>query len=395
METTPAIFVDLTYIFVAALAGGLIAWRLRLPLIVGFVLGGIGVSPFTPGPQLSHLHSFDVLAETGVALLMFSTGVHFSVSALTRVKWVALAGTPIGIALITAITIPLSKLIGMSVAEGLVIGATISVASTMVLARLLNDSGKMSTLMGQVMIGMSLVEDVAVICMTVALPVFAGPAEGRMAKVAWAIGKAFALLVPMVLIAIKVIPPLLRRVKATSNPELFLLVTICVCLGTAAAAQAFGLSIALGAFVAGLALSESTDLHEAERQLSPLRDASVALFFVSLGALMDPKIVLNNLPLLCLLLVLVLIGKLIVGTAVVRMFGYPTRTAIAAGSGLAQIGELSFVVVQVAHAAGLVGDNVFSTTIAASLISISMNVFLVRYVFARIEPRGIAVATNA
>jgi CPA2 family monovalent cation:H+ antiporter-2 len=245
----------------------------------------------------------------------------------------------------------------------------------------------MNTLIGQVTFGMSLVEDLAVIFMTVALPIFAGPAEGRIAKVAWSMGKALVLLAPMVFIANKVIPPLLRRVKATCNTELFLLVSISVCLGSAAIAQALGLSIALGAFVAGLSLSESKDLHDAERQLSPLRDAFVALFFVSLGALIDPKVVLNNLPLLGVMLVVILIGKLIVWTAVVRVFGYPMQTAISVASGLAQIGELSFVVVQVAHSSGLVGENVFSTTIAASLVSILMNVFLVRYVFARTEPR--------
>jgi CPA2 family monovalent cation:H+ antiporter-2 len=283
----------------------------------------------------------------------------------------------------------------MSVAEGFVIGATISVASTMVLARLLNDSGKMGTLMGQIMIGISLVEDLAVICMTVALPVFAGPAEGRITKVTWTIAKALGLMIPMVFIAMKIIPPLLRRVRATCNTELFLLVTLCVCLGTAAVAQALGLSIALGAFVAGLSLSECRDLHEAERQLSPLRDTSVALFFVSLGALMDPKIVLNNLPLLGLMLVVILIGKLVVWTGVVRMFGYPTQTAASVASGLAQIGELSFVVVQVAHASGIVGQNVFSTTIAASLVSILMNAFLVRYVFGRTEPRRVPMEVCA
>src|SRR5580704_14418754 len=138
MDPNPLLFRDLTYIFVAAVLGGLLAWRLRLPLILGFVLGGIVVSPYTPGPHLSELHTFEVFAEVGVVLLMFSIGVEFSIPDLMRVKWVALIGAPFGILLITGLAIATAKLSGRSLTEGIVIGATVSVASTMVLARLLN-----------------------------------------------------------------------------------------------------------------------------------------------------------------------------------------------------------------------------------------------------------------
>ena len=135
METNPILFRDLTYIFVAAVIGGLVAWRLRLPLILGFVLGGIVISPFTPGPHLSDLHTFEIFAEVGVVLLMFSTGVEFSIPDLMRVKWVALVGAPIGILFILGLAVAVSKVAGFSIREGTVIGATVSVASTMVLVR--------------------------------------------------------------------------------------------------------------------------------------------------------------------------------------------------------------------------------------------------------------------
>jgi monovalent cation:H+ antiporter-2, CPA2 family len=166
MEPDPVLFRDLTYIFLAAVVGGLAAWRLRLPLILGFVLGGIAISPFTPGPHVSDLHAFEVFAEVGVVLLMFSIGVEFSIPDLIRVKWVALLGAPIGILVMLGIAIGVGKLAGWSIKEGLVIGAAISVASTMVLARLLTDSGSMTAIHGRVMIGITLVEDLAVICMT-------------------------------------------------------------------------------------------------------------------------------------------------------------------------------------------------------------------------------------
>ncbi len=381
MEASPVLFRDLTYIFVAAVFGGLVAWRLRLPLILGFILGGIVVSPFTPGPHLSDLHTFEVFAEVGVVLLMFSIGVEFSVPDLMRVKWVALVGAPLGILLMVGISVGAARLLGWSFTEGVVIGATISVASTMVLARLLSDSGMLATTHGRVMIGITLVEDLAVICMTVVLPVFGGSGEGRFAKAAWTLGKALLLLIPLVFFAIKTIPPLLRRVKLTCNTELLLLVAIAICLGTAALAQAVGFSVALGAFLAGLSISGLPDVHDAHTQLLPLRDAFVALFFVSLGTLIDPRVLRHSLPLLGLMLLLIVVGKFLVWTTIVWLFRYPMRTAIAVAAGLTQIGELSFVVVQVARSAGIVAEEVLSTVIIASLLSILLNVFIVRGTF--------------
>jgi CPA2 family monovalent cation:H+ antiporter-2 len=378
MEANPVVFRDLTYIFLAALAGGLIAWRLRLPLILGFVVGGIVISPFTPGPKLSDLHSFQVFAEVGVVLLMFSIGVEFSIPELMRVKWVALVGGPIGILFIIGLAMAVAKLGVWSMTQGIVIGATVSVASTMVLARLLSDTGKLGTTYGRVMIGITLVEDLAVVCMTVVLPIFSGSGDGRIVKAMWTLGKASVLLIPLAIFAIKVIPRLLRRVKQTNNAELFLLVAIAICLGTAALAQAAGFSVALGAFLAGLSISGSEDLHLAHAQLVPLRDAFVALFFVSLGALIAPAMLAHSLPLLGTMLLLIVVGKFVIWTTVVRLFHYPLWTAIAVASGLTQIGELSFVLVQVARSSGIVAENIFSATLAASLISILLNVFIVR-----------------
>ncbi len=395
MEPSPIVFRDLTYIFLAAVMGGLVAWRLNLPLILGFILGGIVISPFTPGPQLSDLHPFEVFAEAGVVFLMFSIGVEFSIPDLMRVKWVALVGGPLGILAIVGISIGAAEILGMNLVAGIVIGATISVASTMVLARVLTDSGRLNTTYGRITIGITLVEDVAVICMTVVLPVFAGSGEGRFAKAAWILGKAVLLFVPLAFLALKVIPNLLRTVKLTCNSELFLLVAIAICLGAAALAQAAGFSVALGAFLAGLSISGLPDLHDAQAQLAPLRDTFVALFFVSLGTLIDPKVLFKSLPLLGLMLVLIVFGKFLVWTLITWLFRYPIWTAIAVAAGLTQIGELSFVVVQVARSAGMIAENVFSTVIAASLISILLNVFIVRGAFAWIDKKALVAPVSS
>jgi monovalent cation:H+ antiporter-2, CPA2 family len=387
MDPNPILFRDLTYIFVAAVFGGLVAWRLRLPLIIGFVLGGIAISPFTPGPHLSELHTFEVLAEVGVVLLMFSIGVEFSVPELLRVKWVALVGGPIGILIMLGLALGAGKLLGWNTTESLIIGAAISVASTMVLARLLSDTGKLATTYGRIMIGITLIEDLAVICMTVMIPVLGSSKDGGLLMAAWSLGKALLLLIPLIFLAIKVIPRLLRWVKTTCNSELLLLVAIAICLATAALAQAVGFSVALGAFLAGVSISSLPDLHDAHTQLVPLRDALVALFFVSLGTLINPRVLIDSLPLLGVMLLLIVGGKVLVWTAIVRLFRYPIKTAIAVAAGLTQIGELSFVVMQTARSQGMVGENVFSTLIAASLISILLNVFIVRATFAWVDTK--------
>ena len=386
MEPNPIVFRDLTYIFVAAVLGGLVAWRLRLPLILGFVLGGIAISPFTPGPHLSDVHTFEVFAEVGVVLLMFSIGVEFSIPELMRVKSAALIGGPIGILLMVLCAVGGGRLVGWSITESLVIGAAVSVASTMVLARLLSDSGRLATMSGRVMIGITLVEDLAVICMTVVVPVLGDSRDGGWLLAVWVLGKALLLLVPLIFLAIKVIPPLLQQVKLTCSSELQLLLAIAICLGTAALAQAVGFSVALGAFLAGVSISSLPELHDAHTQIVPLRDAFVALFFVTLGTLIDPKALSEHLALLGFVLVLIVLGKFLVWTTVVWLFRYPFRTAVAVAAGLTQIGELSFVVVQVARSSGLVDEGVFSTVIAASLISILLNVFVVKAVFRWTEP---------
>jgi CPA2 family monovalent cation:H+ antiporter-2 len=317
---------------------------------------------------------------------MFSTGVEFSIPDLMRVRWVALLGAPLGILFILGLAIGASRLAGLTVTEGIVIGAIVSVASTMVLIRLLSNANALSATHGHIMIGITLIEDLAVICMTVVLPVLGGSGNGVFLKVVWTLAKAFLLLIPLTFVAIKIIPLILRRVKATCNSELFLLVAIAVCLGTAALAEAVGFSVALGAFLAGLAISGSPDLLDADVQLRPLRDAFVALFFVSLGTLINPRLLWHSLPLLGLMLLLIVVGKFLVWTLVVWVFRYPVRTAVAVAAGLTQIGELSFVVVQTARSAGMVAENTFTTVIAASLISISLNVFIVRGAFRWLSP---------
>jgi CPA2 family monovalent cation:H+ antiporter-2 len=390
MEAHSHLYLDLTYIFLAAMAGGLAAWRLRLPLILGFVLGGIAISPYTPGLKISDVRTFEHLSEAGVVLLMFSIGAEFSMAELLSVKWIAVAGGACGIAASLALAAGVAELAGWSLAHGLVIGATVSVASTMVLVRLLTDGGALAATPGRVAVGISLFEDLAVVLMTVMIPAFAGSGEGRYFEAAKTLGRAVLLFVPLCFMAMKVIPGLLRRARDTGDTELFLLTALSVSLGTAALSQALGFSMALGAFLAGFSISECRDLHSSHAQLFPVRNAFVAMFFVSLGTLIQPEILWRSLPLVGVMLLLIVPGKFLIWLGVVKLFRYPTPTAIAVAAGLAQIGELSFVIVHAARAAGLVGEDVFIATLAASLVSIFVNVFLVRWALAAAARRQTA-----
>jgi CPA2 family monovalent cation:H+ antiporter-2 len=376
----PVFYRDLAYVFVAAVLGGALAWFARQPLVLGYVIGGILISPVTPGPAVSDIRTFEVFAEVGVILLMFSIGVEFKVGDLLRVKWVALLGAPLGILLSIGLGAAAGPALGWPVLQGVVVGMVLSVASTMVLARLLLDRGELHSRHGRVIIGISLVEDLAVVVMIIVMPRLGTLTPDRLVAIAGGLALAAAILVPFAYLAAKVVPALLTRIARTRNQELFLLVTLAIGLGAAALTQAVGLSLALGAFLAGLLISESDYAHETLSRLLPLRDAFVALFFVTMGALIKPAVVIEQPSLLIVMVLLAVPGKFAIRAFVVRLFGYPAWTAVLAGLGLAQIGEFSFVLVQVARAAGHVGDDVYQATLAASLLSILVNAAVVRHV---------------
>ena len=378
MPDHSVIFKELSYVFIAAIFGGVVAWRLRQPLILGYVLAGIVFSPFTPGPAVREAHTFQVVAEVGVVFLMFSIGLEFSLGELMEVKWVALVGGPLGVVLLSLLGEGMGVLLGWGALEGLVAGMIVSVASTMVLSRLLIDGQQLQSTHGKVMIGITLVEDLVVVVLIILMPVLASLTPHHLLGVALALGKAALILVPVGLLAVYLVPHLLKGVARSQSKELFLLVVLAICLGTAALTEAVGLSLALGAFAAGLIISASDYAHRALDQFLPLRDAFVALFFVTVGILINPRSLISNFPVLLAILALVIVGKFIVWTGVVKLFRYPFRTAVLVGIGLTQIGEFSFILVQVAHANGLVGDEFYHAVLAASLFSILLNATLVR-----------------
>jgi len=373
------IFRDIAMVFAAALVCGFLAWRLRQPILLGYVLAGLLMSPLTPGLHVHDVSNFEVMAEIGVVLLMFSVGIEFSVPELLKVKWVALVGAPLGILLCVGIGVAVGELLGWPLIQGAAVGCIISVASTMVLLRLLMDRGEMAAEHGRLMVTLSLVEDLAVVVLTVVLPSFSPSGGATMGAAAWKVGKAILLLVPIAVVAWKLFPPLLARVEKTCNDEISLLLALAICLGIAALTEAVGLSLALGAFLAGLFLGNSPFTHKLAHQTQSLRDVFVAFFFVSVGMLMDPSTWKVSWPLILLLVALVLVGKFVVWTGVVWLFRYRFGTAFRVGLGLTQIGEFSFILAQVSMKAGLISPALYHATLAASLITILSNATIFRF----------------
>ena len=380
------IFRDITMVFAGAFLCALLFWRLRQPLILGYVFAGLILSPLTPGPRIHDVHTFEIMAEVGVILLMFSVGIEFSIPELLRVKWVALIGAPFGISLSIGLGVAVGILLGWPLLQGVAVGCIISVASTMVLMRLLMDRGELSSDAGRVMVTLTLVEDLAVVILTVLLPGLGSSSGADYTQVLWKIGKALLLLVPVVVAGWKIVPRLLARVEKTCNDEISLLLALTICLVVAAITEAIGLSLALGAFVGGLLLGNSDYAHKLAAKTLPIRDAFVALFFVTIGMLIDPRTLVSGWRVLAVMVGLILAGKFAIWFLVVRSFGYPAETALRAGVGLTQIGEFSFILAQVSLHAGLIGTEVYNATLAASLITILANATLFKLMKPAYEP---------
>ena len=386
---------DLAYVFVAALLGGMVARKLRQPLILGYVLGGILIGPFTPGPTVSEVDALEVIAEIGVILLMYSIGMEFSMKDLLQVKWVSLIGGPLGILAVIGLSLAMGPLMQWSTLQSISIGAVVSLASTMVLSHLLIDRGELHSQHGRAMIGITLVDDLVFVILVVLLPTLATVNTDGVSDIALAFGKALLILTPIVFIAVKLVPSVLSAVDKMRSQELYVLVVLALGFATAGITQALGLSLALGAFLAGLIVSDSEHRQQTLTLVLPFRDASAALFFVTIGALMNPRALISNPLLLGAIVALIVVGKFVIWTAVVRLFQYPLHTAVLVGVGLTQIGEFSYVLVRVARDAGLVGADVYGATLAASLLTILLNAFLMHTVPSLIARRRPVLSTTS
>ncbi|MGE3150084.1 MAG: YbaL family putative K(+) efflux transporter [Pseudorhodoplanes sp.] len=362
---------------------GAVAQRLRISPLVGYLLAGVVLGPFTPGFVADQTVAHD-LAELGVILLMFGVGLHFSLDDLLSVRAIAIPGAVVQIAVATVLGIGLAAALGWGVGAGLVFGLALSVASTVVLLRALQERRLIDTERGRIAVGWLIVEDLAMVLTLVMLPLVSGMLKGESGpSTSWetigiplgiTLGKIVAFVAFMLIVGKRVIPWVLHYVAHSGSRELFRLSVLAIALGVAyGAATLFEVSFALGAFFAGMILNESQLSQRAAQETLPLRDAFAVLFFVSVGMLFDPKIIVTHpLPMLATLAI-ILFGKSVAAFAIVRMFGHPNSTAFTISASLAQIGEFSFILVGLGVSLKLLPEMGRDLVLAGAILSIFLN----------------------
>jgi CPA2 family monovalent cation:H+ antiporter-2 len=362
---------------------GAIANRFRLSPLVGYLLAGVLVGPFTPG-FVADQELIPQLAEIGVILLMFGVGLHFSLGDLLAVKHIAIPGALVQIAAATAMGLGLATFLGWGIAAGLVFGLALSVASTVVLLRALEERKLTETPRGKIAVGWLIVEDLAMVLVLVLLPVFAESQRGSGATpmqligtIALTLGKVAVFVALMLIVGRRMIPKMLGRAALSVSHELFTLTVLSIALGVAfGSAALFGVSFALGAFFAGMVLNESELSHEAAQETLPLRDAFAVLFFVSVGMLFDPSILLREPLQVLATLGIIIVGKSLAALIIVRAFGHAMSTAATIAASLAQIGEFSFILVTMGTDLELLPASARDLVLAGAILSILVNPLL-------------------
>jgi CPA2 family monovalent cation:H+ antiporter-2 len=382
---------DLTLVLLAAVTGGFLAQRVGQPLIVGYILAGIAIGPFTAGPTVANVHDIEQLAELGVVLLLFSLGLELSFRELTPVRTVALAGAMIQIILTIALGLALGLALGWAWRPALWFGGLVSLSSTMVALKTIQGQGRLGTLSSRVMLGILVVQDLAVVPLMIVLPELSDPAGGLL-SVGTAAVRAALLLGAIVLFSTRVVPRLMAFVARWNSRELFFLSTMTLAVGVGYVAYWFGLSMAVGAFVAGLVVNESEYAHQALSDVAPLRDLFGMLFFVSVGMLLDPALVWRQLGALVFVVSAIIAGKAVILGGVVRAFGYWNVVPLAVGLTLFQVGEFAFVLARSGLSSGAISNDVYTLTLNAAIVTMALTPVmssLVPVVYGRFWPRRV------
>lgn len=368
---------DIAIILIAGLIGGLIAQRLRQPLLLGYIVAGVVVGPFTGGVTVSDAGNIALLAEIGVALLLFAVGLDFSLKDLKPIRNVALFGSPLQVVLTVIFGFGVGMALGWAWQPAVWFGGMIAASSTTVILRTLMSQGRMGTLSSRVIIGMSVIQDLAVVPLIVILPLLNNP-EAGLPALAWAALKAGAFLLVMGFAGVRLMPGLLAYVARWNSRELFLLAVTAIGIGVGYATYLMGLSFAFGAFIAGMVLSESDLSHQALSDITPLRDMFGLLFFVSVGMLLDPAFLLANWPIILLLVILVSAGKALIFGGITSLFGYGNIVPLAVALGLFNISEISFVLASEGLRTGSIDRDLYALTLSVTIATMILTPFVSR-----------------
>jgi CPA2 family monovalent cation:H+ antiporter-2 len=366
---------DIAIIVTAALLGGVVAQLLKQPLIIGYILAGVMVGPHTGGITVSEIHNIEKLAEIGVALLLFALGLEFSLRELKPVRNIALIGTPIQIVLTAAFGFGIGHVLGWDWISSVWFGALISLSSTMLILKTLENKGLFGTLSSRVMIGVLLMQDLAVIPMLIILPQL-NAMDGQWSALGYAVLKAIVFLVVVIIAGSRLIPRLMRFVTSWNSRELFLVATTALGLGIGYGTYLFGLSFAFGAFVTGLLLSESDYAYQALSDIIPLRDIFSLLFFTSIGMLLDLTYLQNNLGTILLLVAAVMLGKGVILAVLSLVFRYRNIIPLAMGLGLCQVGEFSFVLSLVGLNTQSISSEFYTLVLTMTIITMLLTPYI-------------------
>jgi CPA2 family monovalent cation:H+ antiporter-2 len=367
METS-SLFVNLVAALAVAFLGAVVAVCLKQSLLIGYIVAGVLIGPYTPG-FVADQQAVSALADIGIVFLLFAVGLHLSLRDLLRTGPVAIVGGLVQVGLIVGICYATGLAFGWQPVESLFFGAVVAISSTTVLSKVLEERGQTGVEFGRLAFAWATVQDLAAIGLVVLLTTLAHGSDAIGAELAWELGRAAAFLTVLIPVGLFMLPRLFERIALLRNREVFILSIGAVALGAAYVASLFGISIALGAFVAGVIVGESDLSHQILGEIEPLRDILAGLFFVSIGMLVDPTFIVQNVPLVIITVALIVLVKGALIAGLVRLFGYSGRTSVLTGVVLAQAAELSFLLASIGADLGAVGTSAFNAMLAGSALS--------------------------
>lgn len=375
-ETT--LFFDLTLIFLVALIFGYLASKLNQQVMIAYLFAGILIGPY--GLKIiSSSQTISTLSEIGVALLLFTVGVELSLKELDKIKKISIWGTTLQILIIIGITFLVGYLLGLKWLTSIYLGCIIAISSTVIVMKALMQRGETNTLPGRISLGMLIIQDLAVILIIAILPTISTNFQKPFLSLFFPVGKAVLLLVATYLLARRVAPFIFVKIAETKSRELFILVNLAICFGMAMLTKSLGLSLELGAFVGGVVVSESRLNYQTLGHIIPLRDIFVILFFTSVGMLINPYLLVKNIPLTLIILSLIVVGKFLVFTLVVLIFKYSSNVSILVGAAMINIGEFSFIIARMGEKQGAISAELYSVILTCAFISIFITPFSIGF----------------
>lgn len=373
---TPEIFAELLIIFLVSVPVAFVCLRLKLPLLVGLMITGIVIGPYGLG-LIKEVETIEILAEIGVVLLLFTIGLEFSLGRLREMKRLVLVGGGLQVTLTIAATTAVSLLFGRALNQSVFFGFLVALSSTAIVLKSYVDRNETNAPHGRAGVGILLFQDISIVLMMLLVPILGGKESSSVGSIAITLGSSIVGLLVIVVGAWFIVPVLLKHVVRLRSPEVFLLTVVLLALGTAWITSQFGLSLAIGAFIAGMVLADSEYSHQITAEILPFRDVFNSIFFVSIGLLLSLTALFANISTVLLWVILLFFGKILIIWTVVRFLGYPHRVSAMTAIGLAQIGEFSFVLAKVGKGVDLLPESDYQSFLAASIISMIATPFLI------------------